>query len=94
MLPIQWSVSAREDLATILDHIEERNPSAAIGLQKRIDHAVAQLPANPSLYRRGRRPGTREIVVHQHYIVVYRIRPTAIWIVAVLHARRHFPVLP
>lgn len=94
MLPIQWSVSAREDLATILDYIAERSPSAAMSLQQRIDRVVARLPANPSLYRRGRRSGTREIVVHQHYIVVYQIRPTAIWIVAVLHTRRHFPKLP
>ena len=92
MLPVQWSSGARKDLAAILHYIAERNPGAALSLKSRIDHVVTQLPSTPYIYRHGRAPGTREIVVHRNYVLTYRIRPTLIRIVAVTHTRRRIPL--
>jgi toxin ParE1/3/4 len=36
-------------------------------------------------------PGTREIVAHPNYIVVYRVAVSHIDIVNVLHARQEYP---
>lgn len=91
MLPVHWLTKARNNLATILEYIAERNNAAASALQDDIERATAQLPQHPYLYRRGRVTGTRELVVHSHYLVVYRVRATAIEVVAVLHTRQQYP---
>lgn len=91
MLPVHWLPKARNNLATILEYIAERNDAAASALQDDIERATTQLPQHPYLYRRGRVADTREIVVHPNYLVVYRVRPTAIEVVAVLHTRQQYP---
>jgi plasmid stabilization system protein ParE len=37
-------------------------------------------------------PGTRELVVHPNYLVIYRVAASAIEIINVLHARQQYPV--
>lgn len=91
MLPVRWLPDARIKLATILGYIAERNDIAASKLQDEIERATSQLPQHPYLYRLGRVAGTREIVVHHNYVVVYRVRPSAIEIVSVLHCRQRYP---
>jgi toxin ParE1/3/4 len=91
MLPVQWLAKANINLATIIAYIAERNDVAASELQNDIERAVSQLPQHPYLYRPGRVAGTREIVVHSNYVVVYRVLPTVIEIVAVLHSRQQYP---
>jgi addiction module RelE/StbE family toxin len=91
MLPVQWLTKARNNLATIIEYIAERNDEAATELQGEIERAASQLPEHPYLYRYGRVAGTREIVVHPNYLVVYRIKPTVIEIINVLHTRQQYP---
>jgi ParE toxin of type II toxin-antitoxin system, parDE len=49
------------------------------------------VPDHPYVYREGRKPNTREMVVLPNYIIVYRIKRDRIQIVNVLHARRRYP---
>lgn len=91
MLPVRWLPDARTKLATILGYIAERNDVAASKLQDEIERATSQLPQHPYLYRPSRVAGTREIVVHHNYVVVYRVRPSVIEIVSVLHSRQRYP---
>ena len=91
MLPVRWLPDASIKLATIIQYIAERNDVAASKLQDEIERATSQLPQHPYLYRPGRVAGTREIVVHHNYVVVYRVRPSVIEIVSVLHARQRYP---
>jgi plasmid stabilization system protein ParE len=91
MLPIQWKVEAQEDLTAILTYIAQRNQPAALQLYSDIDNAISQLPHHPHLYRPGRVSGTRELVAHPNYVVVYRLAATAIEILAVLHSRQQYP---
>jgi len=91
MLPIQWLPQARNNLATIIEYIAERNELAALDLADDIERATSQLPQHPYLYRPGRVAGTREIVVHPNYLVVYRIQQTVIEIVTVVHSRQQYP---
>ncbi len=91
MLPILWRPEAENDLAAILEFIAERNLQSALDLLEDIRGVVSQLPHHPYLYRLGRVPGTRELVAHPNYIVVYRVTATAIEIVAVAHARQQYP---
>jgi addiction module RelE/StbE family toxin len=91
MRHVIWLETASHDLDEILGHIEDRNLLAALNLQTEIEHAVSQLPQHPYLYRLGRVPGTREMVVHPNYIVVYRIARSAVEILNVLHSRHQYP---
>ncbi|WP_195845812.1 type II toxin-antitoxin system RelE/ParE family toxin, partial [Burkholderia pseudomallei] len=45
----------------------------------------------PRLYRAGRVSGTREMVVHHNYIVVYSIDADVVEILSVKHARQQWP---
>ncbi|MHB1700858.1 MAG: type II toxin-antitoxin system RelE/ParE family toxin [Acidobacteriaceae bacterium] len=90
MLPIYWRESALEGLATITAFIAERNEPAAVALAEQIEMAVTAATANPYLYRAGRIPGTRELVAHPNYIVVYQVTER-LEVLNVLHARQHYP---
>jgi toxin ParE1/3/4 len=66
-----------------------RNPPSIFTATSRA--LFSQLPQHPYLYRLGRVSGTRELVAHPNYIVVYRVSATAIEIVSILHSRQQFP---
>ena len=83
---VEWRPLARAQLSEILEY----NLVAASELYKNIEAAISALPQHPYLYRFGRVLGTREIVVHPNYLVVYRVT-NRIEIVTVLHARQEYP---
>lgn len=91
MLPIVWSDEAEADLLGIIDFIGERDPWAAERLGEAIRDSTWPLPEHPYLFRPGRVPGTREIVAHPNYIVVYRVELACIEVLRVLHARQEYP---
>lgn len=91
MLPVLWRAEAQADLAAILEFIADRNPQAALALYDAVERVVSQLPHHPYLYRLGRVSGTRELVAHPNYIVVYRVAVTSIEVISVLHSRQQYP---
>lgn len=90
-LPLVWRAEARSDLAAIIRYIAVHNPTAARRMRVVIEAAVLPLAEHPFLFRSGRVPGTREIVAHPNYIIVYRVAADRIEIVNVLHARQQYP---
>ncbi len=91
MLHVSWLPTAADDLAGIISYIAERSPQAARNLRQRIDNAVLSLARHPYRYRVGRVVGTRELVVHVNYVVVYRVTELAIEVIHILYARREYP---
>jgi len=91
MLPVRWNASALDELETLIRYIAQFNVSAAEAMQERLESVVLPLSQHPYLYRPGRVPGTREIVAHPNYIVVYRVLADCIEIIKVLHARQQYP---
>lgn len=91
MFPIFWSAAAFDDLDKIIDYIAEYDVHVAMAMLERIESAVHPASAHPYLYRPGRVPGTREIVAHPNYIVVYAVRAGHIEVLAVVHARQEYP---
>jgi addiction module RelE/StbE family toxin len=87
---IEWSSEAQEELWSIIDYIDDRNPRAARKLQYEIEAVVLSLPLNPLMHRLGRVDNTREIVVHPNYLIVYRIIGH-IEVLSVIHAKREYP---
>lgn len=91
MLPIRWTLQALDDLDQITDYIAEYNPWAAKTIFEVIESAVIPASLAPYLFRTGREPGTREIVAHPNYLVVYRVMDGLIEVVNVIHARQRYP---
>lgn len=91
MHAVRWSEEATTDLVEIIDYIEQRNAVAAQSLHAAIVHSVGNLPRMPYLFRLDRVIGTREIVVHPNYIVVYQVGGQAIDILRILHSRQQYP---
>jgi len=91
MLPIVWLPQARRNLAAIVRFIAEESPTAARRMKGLIETSVLPLAEHPYLFRAGRVPGTREVVAHPNYVVVYRVTATAVLVLRVLHARQQYP---
>lgn len=88
MLRLKWRPLAEEDLLGILEFIVEDDPDAALALVHTIREKAEGLKVRPRLYRAGRVSGTREMVVHHNYIVVYSIDADVVEILNVKHARQ------
>ena len=90
MLPIVWLQAAVNDLSSIILYIANENPSAARRLKSRLQAAPLPLAEHPYLFPLGRVSGTRELVAHPNYIIVYRIASDRVEIVNVLHSRQTY----
>lgn len=91
MLQIFWRASARANLASIIRFIANESPSAARQMRMRIEAAVLPAAEHPYLYRPGRVPGTREIIAHPNYVIVYHVTVDRIEVLNILHSRQEYP---
>jgi toxin ParE1/3/4 len=88
-----WSTESVEDLAVLRAFIAADSPSAAKRVVRRIAEMVETLlPQNPEIGRRGRAPGTRELVISQTpFLVAYRVHNETIEVLRVLHGAQRWP---
>jgi addiction module RelE/StbE family toxin len=91
MMELFWTPDATQDREDIYDHIEADNPAAALSLDEMFAQKAGRLVDHPGLGRLGRVTGTRELVVHQNYILVYDVAANAVRVLRVLHAARQWP---
>ncbi|MDQ7733295.1 type II toxin-antitoxin system RelE/ParE family toxin [Halomonas sp. SpR1] len=89
-LPIYWYDEAIHDLLELVTYIAERDPQAARRLRSRIEAAVSLVAEHPYLHQVGRLPGTREIVAHPNFIVIYQVT-NRIEVISVVHSRQNYP---
>jgi addiction module RelE/StbE family toxin len=88
---LHWTGRASRDREAIFDYIQTRNPPAALDLDDRFDAAARRLLVAPALGRSGRKLGTRELVVHRHYILIYDVVGDVIRVLRVFHTARQWP---
>lgn len=88
---VVWTPDAKQDRADIFDYIAADNPGAAIRMDELFSDAAAQLAAHPCLGRTGQIPGTRELIPHTSYRLVYEIESDTVWLLALVHAARLWP---
>jgi addiction module RelE/StbE family toxin len=91
MKAVYWTPEATQDRDYIYDRVEADNPAAAADLDELFEQKSARLAAHSALGRPGRVNGTRELVVHRNYILVYDMTGYEVRILRVLHARRQWP---
>lgn len=92
-MKLEWRPVADADRDNIAEYVARDNPRAAQELDNLFDGKAELARANPTLYRGGREKGTRELVVHPHYVMVYKIdeKNKTVVILRILHTARQFP---
>ena len=90
-LTLEWKKQAQADLFAIVDFISDDNPEAAQALKNEIEEKAEKLREFPDLYKPGRKRGTREMVAHKNYIVIYRVTHNTIEVLRVKHAAQQWP---
>ena len=91
MIELLWTPEAIQDREDIYDYIEADNPAAALALDELISEKASRLVEHPNLGRLGREADTRELIAHQHYVLVYDVTKTQVRVLRVLHATQQWP---
>ena len=90
--PVKWLRKALKNLEQTYGYVAQTNIDAAIAIVLRIQAATDQLSEFPMMGRPGRVDSTRELVIaNTPYIVIYRVKGSAVEILRVLHASRKYP---
>ena len=91
---VRWTRPAAADLTHICDYTEQRfGVAQARRVAVAVCEAVESLGAQPSRGRRGRKAGTRELILPGFpFLIVYRLRRSAIEITRVLHGAQRWPI--
>jgi addiction module RelE/StbE family toxin len=90
-MKVFWASSAEQDRADIIDFISQDNPLAAVRMDELFAAAANRLAEHPLVGRTGQIPGTRELMPHESYRMVYEVQGDAVWILALVHTARRWP---
>ena len=91
MMELFWTDEATQDREQIYEYIESDNPAAAMALDELFAEKADRLVDYPNLGRLGRVAGTRELIAHQNYVLVYDTMGDLVRVLRVLHASRQWP---
>jgi addiction module RelE/StbE family toxin len=92
---LRWTAPAAQDLYTVTRYIRRDNPNAAREVAKTIYEGCESLITSPHRGRKGKQPGTRELVFSRlKYIAVYRVMEDAVEILHIWHAAQKRPSKP
>ena len=90
-MKVIWVSAAEQDRTDILDFIAEDNPLAAIEMDEQFSEAAGRLGVHPELGKPGLIVGTRELIPHESYRLVYEVQQDAVWILALVHTAQLWP---
>lgn len=91
---VRWTRRAQQDRAAIRQYIAADSPRAAVKMEALFNTVIARLAQFPESGRLGRVSGTRELVAHRNYTLVYKVQKDSIDVVALLHASQLWPPRP
>ena len=86
-----WTPQAQQDRSDIWDYIAVDNPRAAALLDSVFSDAAFRLTDHPKLGKPGTILGTRELIAHAHYRMVYELSGETVWILTLVHTSRLWP---
>jgi addiction module RelE/StbE family toxin len=86
-----WTRRAHDDRKAIREYIAQDSPAAALGLDALFSEKSRALIDHPGLGRSGRVTGTRELVVHRNYLLIYDVVGDQVRMLRVLHTARQWP---
>jgi toxin ParE1/3/4 len=86
-----WTPEASQDRIDIWNHISAENVAAAISMDELFSNAAERLAIHPLMGKPGLIPGTRELVIHESYRLVYEAEGNGVWLLALVHTARRWP---
>jgi addiction module toxin, RelE/StbE family len=90
-MKLLWMRPASAARDEIIEYIAEDNIDAALSMDELFSAADRRIFAHPFSGKPGRVPGTYELVVHPHYVLVYEIEGEEIRILMLLYTSRQWP---
>lgn len=90
-MKVVWTPDAELDRLDIWNYIAGENPAAAIHLDELFSEAATRLASHPMMGRTGEISGTRELIPHESYRLVYEIEGETVWVLALVHTARLWP---
>lgn len=90
-MKVVWASAAEQDRADIIDYISHDNPLAAHRMDELFAEAAGHLAEHPHLGKTGMIPGTRELIPHESYRLVYELQGNTVCILALVHTARMWP---
>jgi addiction module RelE/StbE family toxin len=93
-LKVRWSDDADRDREEIVEYIWQDNPLAAERMDALFQAAATRLGRFPKLGREGTAPGTRELIPHPSYRLVYQLQGDDVVVLALVHTSRQWPPEP
>lgn len=89
---IRWTEGAVGNLDQVEKYVELENPPAAVATVNKIIDSAQVLADYPTIGKRGRERGTRELIVAGlPYIVIYALQREELVILRVLHSSMKYP---
>jgi addiction module RelE/StbE family toxin len=90
---VYWTSQAEQDRAEILNYIAADSVRAAVAMDGLFGSAAERLADFPRLGKTGLVAGTRELVPHESYRLVYEIDEAedTVWVLALVHTARRWP---
>ena len=88
-----WTPEALKDRVDVWEFIAADNPLAAARMDELFSDAAARLADHPKLGPPGKIQGTRELVPHESYRLVYEISSEAVWMLALVHTASQWPLV-
>lgn len=86
-----WTPEAEQDRADIWDYIAADNPVAAVRMDELFSDAATRLAAHPKVGKTGKIAGTRELIPHESYRLVYEIDEDTVWVLTLVNTARQWP---
>ncbi|MDN5752573.1 MAG: type II toxin-antitoxin system RelE/ParE family toxin [Nitrosospira sp.] len=86
-----WKPAAIADRKRITAYIAQDKPRAATEMGDMLMRKAVQLDQDPTLGRIGRVKGTRELVAHPNYLLIYRIVGKTVEVLRAKHAGQKWP---
>ena len=90
-MKVIWTLSAEDCLDNIVNYIAEDNIDAALNMDALLRSSAKELMRFPCKGRIGRVKGTRELIAHPNYIIVYTVNNHLIKIISILHGSQQYP---
>lgn len=84
---VLWTAPAVRDVQAHVTYLAEVNPLAARELSITLFTAGDSLSALPYRGRRGRIPGTRELLAASPYVIVYEVNESTVTILRIWHGK-------